>query len=67
MNCLCCGKPLESGDMEGGWHKKCVRSFFGSTVLPELEIDEETLARIAAESCSKGFTVPGVQKNCPYT
>ena len=62
MNCLCCGKPLESGDMEGGWHKKCVRSFFGSTVLPELEIDEETLARIAAESCSKGFTIPGVQK-----
>lgn len=48
--------------MESGWHKKCVKAFFGSSMLPLLDISEETLKRLADESTNKGFTVPGVQK-----
>lgn len=62
MNCLCCGKPLRSENARSGWHKNCIRKFFGTTELPEIAIDENTLELLAAESTSKGYTVPGVQK-----
>ncbi|MCD7774826.1 MAG: HipA domain-containing protein [Clostridiales bacterium] len=61
MNCLCCGKPLCTPE-ESGWHKSCVRSFFGTEKIPEIEIDDKTLNLLAAETINKGFTVPGVQK-----
>ena len=61
MNCLCCGKPLKTDDGTG-WHKSCVRRFFGTSVLPEIEIDNQTLESIVTESVGKGLTVPGVQK-----
>jgi serine/threonine-protein kinase HipA len=48
--------------VENGWHKKCVKAFFGGSKLPILDILEETLKRLAEESTNKGFTVPGVQK-----
>ncbi|MDD7319024.1 MAG: HipA domain-containing protein [Prevotellaceae bacterium] len=61
MNCLCCGKPLRTPD-ETGWHKACIKHFFGTTKLPEIEIDDKTLSLLATETTNKGFTVPGVQK-----
>lgn len=61
MNCLCCGKSLKS-DSGNGWHKACIKRFFGTTEIPELEIDQQTLEALAAQSTNKGFTVPGVQK-----
>ncbi len=61
MNCLCCGKPLRTPD-ESGWHKSCIKRFFGTTKLPEIEIDDKTLNLLATETTNKGFTVPGVQK-----
>lgn len=61
MNCLCCGKPLRTPD-ETGWHKACIKRFFGTTKLPEIEIDDKTLILLATETTNKGFTVPGVQK-----
>ncbi len=61
MNCLCCGKPLKTPD-ESGWHKSCIKRFFGTTKLPEIEIDDKTLNLLATETTNKGFTVPGVQK-----
>lgn len=61
MNCLCCGKPLRTPD-ETGWHKACIKRFFGTTKLPEIEIDDKTLNLLATETTNKGFTVPGVQK-----
>ena len=61
MNCLCCGKPLPAPD-ESAWHKSCIKRFFGTTKLPEIEIDDKTLNLLAAETTNKGFTVPGVQK-----
>ncbi len=59
---MCCGKPLHSGDEQIGWHKSCIKRFFGTSVMPKVEIDEKTLELLAAESTNKGFTVPGVQK-----
>lgn len=49
-------------EVECGWHKKCVKAFFGSNKLPLLDISEQALKRLAEESTNKGFTVPGVQK-----
>lgn len=62
MNCLCCGKSLTAAEMESGWHKRCIRSFFGTSVLPEIAINEEVMSRIAVENSRKGLTIPGVQK-----
>ncbi|MGN0509520.1 MAG: HipA domain-containing protein [Ruminococcus sp.] len=66
MKCLCCGKEFtlkaSVEEVESGWHKKCVKAFFGSNKLPLLDISEETLKMLADESTNKGFTVPGVQK-----
>lgn len=62
MNCLCCGKFLRVEDEQVGWHKRCIKRFFGTSVLPNVEIDEKTLELLAVESTNKGFTVPGVQK-----
>lgn len=61
MNCLCCGKPLRVAS-ESGWHKACIKNFFGTLQLPEIEINDETLNLLASETTNKGFTVPGVQK-----
>lgn len=61
MNCFCCGKPLKTESISG-WHKACIKRFFGTAHIPEIEIDEKTLESLAAQSTSKGLTVPGVQK-----
>lgn len=61
MNCFCCGKPLKT-ENDNGWHKACIKRFFGTTHIPEIEIDEKALESLAAQSTSKGLTVPGVQK-----
>ena len=61
MNCLCCGKPLNHPS-ESGWHKNCIKRFFGTTVLPEIDITASNLEIIAGETVRKGLTVPGVQK-----
>lgn len=62
MNCLCCGKPLLDNEQETGWHKACIRRFFGTSGLPELELSDEILKKLVLESVNKGYTVPGVQK-----
>ena len=61
MRCLCCGKTLSTPN-ETGWHKACINRFFGTTELPEIDINNETLNLLATETTNKGFTVPGVQK-----
>lgn len=61
MNCLCCGKPLRTKE-ETGWHKACIKHFFMTETLPEIEIDEQALIQLATETIQKGYTVPGVQK-----
>lgn len=61
MRCLCCGKTLSTPN-ETGWHKACIKRFFGTTELPEIDINNDTLNLLATETTNKGFTVPGVQK-----
>ena len=58
MNCLCCGKSLSTED--NGWHKRCVKKFFGTDSLPLLDLSEEALQSYATETVFKGLTVPGV-------
>ena len=62
MNCLCCGKPLRPDDAHIGWHKSCIRRFFGTAKLPEIAIDEAAFEALVVENTNKGYTVPGVQK-----
>lgn len=58
--CLCCGKPLN--DEKSNWHKSCIKRFFGTDKLPDINIDSKTLSELANETVFKGFTIPGVQK-----
>lgn len=62
-NCLCCGKPLRSEASEKiGWHASCINKFFGTSVLPDIDVSKEFLNQLVLDSTNKGFTVPGVQK-----
>lgn len=61
MNCLCCGKPL-TDNSENHWHKRCIKKFFGTEVLPKIDVTEEMIQSLAENSIEQGFTVPGVQK-----
>ncbi len=59
--CLCCGKTLRT-ENEYGWHSLCIKSFFGTTKFPDIDVSKEVLNQIAIDNTNKGFTVPGVQK-----
>ena len=61
MNCLCCGKTLKT-DSQNQWHKSCIKSFFGTSKFPDIDVSEEILNQLAIDSTTKGYTVPGVQK-----
>lgn len=60
-NCLCCGKPLNENNING-WHKSCIKKFFGTEELPEINLSEEVLNSLALNSVKQGLTVTGVQK-----
>ena len=62
MNCLCCGKPLKEPFPDSAWHPACIRRFFGTSALPEIELTDEALTLLAEKAAQKGHTVPGVQK-----
>ena len=65
MKCLCCGKPLDTNSVarqNAGWHHSCIKKFFGTTQLPDIDITQKALQKIVMANTDKGFTVPGVQK-----
>ena len=65
MRCLFCNKELNSpSDYEAkvSWHNKCIKKFFGTVAIPEIDISEEQLEALANSTVNKGLTVPGVQK-----
>lgn len=66
MRCLFCDKEISKAaspdEQKNGWHKKCVKDFFGSDVIPEIDISDETIKRLAEQSVGMGYTVPGAQK-----
>jgi serine/threonine-protein kinase HipA len=61
-NCLCCGKSLGSNGQKNVWHTKCIRNFFGTTLLPYVEISDSVFEELASRAVLQGVTVPGVQK-----
>lgn len=66
MRCLCCNEEIKEEasayEKECKWHKKCIKSFFSTPILPELVLSNEALNNIANENIKEGFTVTGVQK-----
>lgn len=66
MKCLCCGKSIDESasddEKKWQWHKRCIRKFFGTTRLPEIDLAEEKLQMLVNQSVRQGLTVPGVQK-----
>lgn len=61
MICLCCGKEIKSNAYKG-WHPSCVKRFFETSELPEIELSEKSLLDLANSSLDVGKTVTGVQK-----
>lgn len=66
MRCLCCGKTLAANasqeEIRAGWHKSCIKKFFGKSSMPQVSISSEALEKLAAEYVGNGYTVTGVQK-----
>ena len=66
MRCLYCGREMSGKisemERESGWHKRCVKAFFGTNTMPVLDLTEEGLLQLAVRMTGKGLTVPGVQK-----
>lgn len=63
--CFCCGKPLSLDskiELEYLWHTRCIRKFFGTDVLPQINIDKAQLEQLVTDTVGKRFTVAGVQK-----
>ena len=66
MRCLYCGKEIKDSasahEKEHRWHSRCMKVFFGTSRMPELDISEEKLEELANSTVNKGLAVPGVQK-----
>ena len=65
IRCICCNKEISNpSEYEARvfWHAKCIKSFWGTKLLPELNCSDEELERLANQTVNKGLTVPGVQK-----
>ena len=65
MRCLCCNKEIVNPseyETTVSWHQKCIKSFFGTQTLPELDCTEKELEQLVNSTVNKGLTVPGVQK-----
>lgn len=66
MRCLCCGKIIrETASVEeqtNGWHKRCVKIFFGTNHMPVLDLSDKQMEELADSMVAQGLTVPGVQK-----
>lgn len=60
--CLCCGKPLTAQEEAAGWHRRCIRKFFGTETLPLLQINDNEMKKLADLSVEHHQTVAGIQK-----
>lgn len=57
--CLYCYNQLESGEKD--FHSACNKKFFGSQVLPLVDLDMNRIKELAIEALGKSISVPGVQ------
>jgi len=60
MKCLCCYKELK--DEQGYWHRSCIKKFYGTDTIPELDLTESGIELLATEQIEAGKSVTGVQK-----
>ena len=56
-NCLFCHQPTEGGE----YHTVCSKKFFGTAIMPKLELDKEKLAQLAQFTVNERLAVTGVQ------
>ncbi|MCI0922018.1 HipA domain-containing protein [Sphingobacterium rhinopitheci] len=56
-NCLFCYKHVE----EGNYHPNCSKKFFGTTIVPTLELDQEKLNKLAQITVNERLALTGVQ------
>lgn len=62
-NCLICYK--DSGDQP--YHAKCAKYFFGTSTMPELELNEQLLKDLAEETINQRIALTGVQPKLSVT
>lgn len=65
LYCLFCGEQLNTESEEElkiQWHSKCIRSFFKTNRMPDIDVSTGGLEALVVKTVSKGLTVPGVQK-----
>ncbi len=65
IRCLCCDREIVNpAEYESSvrWHKRCIKVFWGTDVIPDIDCSEEELERLANLTVNQGLTVPGVQK-----
>lgn len=62
-NCLFCYK--DSGDKE--YHSKCVKLFFGTETMPELNLDKQLLKDLAEKTISRHIAITGIQPKLSVT
>lgn len=56
-NCLFCYQPVETGE----YHPACSKKFFGTSQVPELELDQEKLNQLAQITVNERLALTGVQ------
>lgn len=56
--CLRCGKEIEGGL----WHKRCIKGFFNSEELPEIDLNIDKLEKVAINQISDRKGVAGIQE-----
>lgn len=66
MNCLYCAEQIASDapieETNHGWHKKCLKQFFGIEDMPVIELTSEIIEQLAYDAIDRGMSLPGFQK-----
>ena len=65
--CLHCHQPLESAEeKKQGWHHRCVRAFFSSDKLPDIDLSTANIESFARASIGEKRSISGVQKKISF-
>lgn len=64
MFCLCCGKKIDQTNSVDGWHKTCIKKFFGTNDFPQISLGDadEEYEKLAEGLIGSNKSVTGVQK-----
>ncbi|MCA5004788.1 HipA domain-containing protein [Sphingobacterium bovistauri] len=62
-NCLFCYKTIETAE----YHSSCSKKFFGTAVVPQLELDREKLNKLAQITVNERLALTGVQPKISLT